>query len=303
MISAAVGALIVLVLSIALQWGKDRDGALDPPALFEAEPGTCMNWNRPDASDIREVPCGAPHLFEVTGKTDLSGRYGEDAPFPDARQWQRIKEERCTRVANGYLRGKFDPDGRFGVGAFTPSRHGWESGDRTLQCGVQQPGPSGKLYEGKGRIAQVDQSNTYPAGRCLGINGTAVWDPVDCAKPHAVEVVGIVDLSKEFPKAYPEVPKQDEFLSTRCGELGARYAGGPQVIREKGLVTYWDTLSRESWETGSRSVNCKVSAQLPDGSGLAPVTGTVKGKVEVGEKPAPESPEKIQPGVPAGRTR
>ena len=110
-------------------------------------------------------------------------------------------------------------------------------------------------------------------------------------------------LSKEFPKAYPEVPKQDEFLSTRCGELGARYAGGPQVIREKGLVTYWDTLSRESWETGSRSVNCKVSAQLPDGSGLAPVTGTVKGKVEVGEKPAPESPEKIQPGVPAGRTR
>ncbi|MGW1680492.1 septum formation family protein, partial [Saccharopolyspora sp. NPDC002376] len=183
------------------------------------------------------------------------------------------------------------------------SEEGWADGDRTLHCGLQQPGPSGKLYPIKGSASTTDQSNIYPEGRCLGINGTAVWDPVDCAKPHAVEITGMVNLGDEFPGGWPAEKDQDPFLFNRCAELTERFAGGPNVAKDKGLVIYWDTLPEESWNAGSRQVNCKVSAQLPDGSGLAPVTGSVKGEVRVGKEPAPQITTAGQPGAPAAEPR
>ncbi|MFB9566651.1 septum formation family protein [Saccharopolyspora hordei] len=296
MICAVLGALLVLVVSALLNWpgdgagggGSDRPGSSPAPrVVFTAPPGSCLHWTEPDAADIRKVTCSEPHLFEVTGTADLRPQFGEDAPFPRTEQWQQIKQERCVEVSTSFLSGRFDPNGRFSVGAFTPSEDGWADGDRTLHCGLQQPGPSGRLYPMTGSASTVDQSNVYPEGRCLGINGTAVWDPVDCTKPHSVEITGVVDLSEQFPGGYPAEGDQDGFLATRCAELTDRYAGGPTVAKDKGLVTYWDTLAQESWDAGSRTVNCKVSAQLPDGSGLAPVTGSVKGEVRVGKEPAP----------------
>lgn len=314
MISAALGAMLVLVISAVLNWpvgGNDsgigasgKEGAAPaPPPVFEARAGTCLNWAEPDAGDIRQVTCAEPHLFEVTGKADLRAEFGDQTPFPNTEQWQQLKQARCTEVSTQFLSGRFDPHGRFSVGAFTPSVEGWNSGDRTLHCGVQQPGPSGKLYKVTGSASESDQSDTYSDGRCLGINGTDVWDPVDCAKPHSVEITGTVNLGKQFPAGYPPEPDQDAFLSTKCGELTAQYAGSPTAAPDKGLIAYWDTLPQESWDAGSREVNCKVSAQLPDGSGLAPVTGSVKGPVEVGKEPAPQDTAPTEPGVPASVPR
>ncbi|MFR9729085.1 septum formation family protein [Saccharopolyspora sp. MS10] len=314
MIAAALGGALVLLISALLNtpsggggsgWGgPGRQGAAPAtPPVFEAEAGTCLHWIEPDAADIRQVKCTERHLFEVTGKADLRADFAGTAPYPSAEQWQQLKQERCTAVSEQYLRGRFDPEGRFSVGAFTPSQRGWGSGDRTLHCGLQQPGPSGELFASKGDVAHQDQSNTYDVGRCLGINGTEVWDPVDCARPHAVEVTGIIDLSTEFPAEYPSEDDQDDFLATRCGELTAEYAGSPTAVEDKKLVAYWDTLTEESWDAGSREVNCKASAQLPDGSGLAPVTGSVKGDVTVGEEPAPQNSAPVQPGVPAAGER
>ncbi|QUG99529.1 septum formation family protein [Saccharopolyspora erythraea] len=308
MISAAIGAMLILLISALLNWPSGGDGvggpgrigsAPAPRAVFSAKAGTCLNWTEPDAADIRQVTCSEAHLFEVTGTADLKGEFGPQAPFPDTEQWQQLKTDRCTQVSAQFLSGRFDPHGRFAVGAFTPSEQGWAEGDRTLHCGLQQPGPSGKLYRVSGSASKIDQSNVYDEGRCLGINGTAVWDPVDCAQLHSVEITGVVDLGEQFPGGFPAVPEQDNFLATRCGELTAGYAGGPTVVRDKGLTTYWDTLPMESWDAGSRKVNCKVSAQLPDGSGLAPVTGSVKGEVRVDKEPAPEDAAPVQPGVPA----
>ncbi|WP_229680008.1 septum formation family protein [Saccharopolyspora thermophila] len=311
MISAALGALVILVISV-LTWpsrnsgvgGSGRVGSAPAPqVVFDAPAGTCLNWTEPDATDISQVTCAEPHLFEVTGKTDLRAEFGDGAPFPNTEQWQQLKQQRCIDVSRQFLANRFDPYGRFSVGAFTPSEEGWEAGDRTLHCGLQQPGPSGKLYRTTGSAASVDQSNTYEVGRCLGINGTAVWDPVSCDQPHAVEITGLVDLGEQFPGGYPPEPDQDGFLATRCADLTAQYAGAPTAARDKGLVTYWDTLAQESWDAGSRKVNCKVSAQLPDGSGLAPVTGSVKGQVTVGREPAPQVTSPEQPGVPATEPR
>lgn len=308
MLSAAIGALLVLVVSAVLNWPTGNDGsgfgasgkegaAPAPAAVFNAKAGTCLDWTAPDARDIRRVPCDQPHLFEVTGKADLRGNFGDRAPFPDTDQWQQVKQQRCTQVSASFVR--FDPNGRFSVGAFTPSEDGWASGDRTLHCGLQQPGPSGKLFRITGSVGRLDQSNTYSVGRCLGINGTSVWDPVDCSRPHSVEITGLVDLKSQFSGGYPKETDQDAFLAPKCAELTAQYAGGGSVAQNKGLIPYWDTLSPESWAAGSRQVNCKLSAQLPDGSALAPVVGSVKGPVQIGKEAAPKDTAPVERGVPA----
>lgn len=325
MISAALGGLLVLVVSAVLNWPTSQDGgsssgggsgggsevgasgkqgaAPAPPPVFEAAVGACLNWTAPDASDIRKVDCSEPHLFEVTGKSDLRPEFGDRAPFPTAERWEQLKKQRCTEVAVRYLDGDFDPNGRFQVGAFTPSRQGWESGDRTLHCGLQQPGRSGKLYRFTGSVKELDQSDVYESGTCLGINGTSVSDPVECSQPHSFEITGVVDLGKEFPEEYPPIEEQDKFLFTRCQELTTKYAGSPKAAEDKGLTVSWDNLTQESWDAGSRKVNCKVGAQLPDEGGLAPVTGSIKGEVTVGTETAPTDPAPAAPGVPATGTR
>ena len=65
------------------------------------------------------------------------------------------------------------------------------------------------------------------------------------------------------------------------------YAGGENVISDKKLTVYWDNLTEESWNAGSRKINCNLAALLPDRSGFAPVTGSVTGDVLVGDSAAP----------------
>lgn len=314
MLSATIGALLILVISVLVSQPSGGDdqgagggpggiGAAPTPQEFEAPRGTCLNWTAPDAADIDEVACDQPHLFEVSGTADLGGEFPQGTPYPNAERWQELKQDRCVQVSDEYLESGLDPVGRLAVGAFTPSEEGWQQGDRTLHCGLQQPGPSGELYPVSERVSELDQSETYEAGRCLGINGTAVWDPVDCSEPHAVEITGTVDLSDEFTDGYPSEQDQDGYLATRCRELTAHYAGSPEAVRDKGLVAYWDTLAEESWDAAARQVNCKVSAQLPDGSGLAPITGSVTDEVDVREEPAPELTDEGTPGVPASSER
>ncbi|GAA2333935.1 septum formation family protein [Saccharopolyspora halophila] len=314
MVAAAVGALAILVASLLLNWPtSDSDNAGSgsgtfgsapaPDVAFEAKAGECLTWSESDASDIRKVTCAEPHLFEVTGPFDLKAEFPPQAPYPSAEHWQRLKEERCIEVTDQYLQGEFDPNGRFSIGAFTPSKENWEDGDRTLHCGLQQPGPSGKLYPVEGAAGEMDQSNVYPAGRCLGISGSQVWDPVACSQQHAVEISAVVNLSEEFTEGYPSEDDQDTFLATKCEELTAGYAGGPEVAEDKGLIVFWDTMPEESWNVGSRLVNCKLGVPLPDGSGLAPVTGSVKNQVKIGKQPAGERTTPTQPGAPATRPR
>jgi hypothetical protein len=315
LISVAVGALLILTISTLLNWpvGGDepgigasvRRGASPAPAsVAAAGPGTCLDWTAPDGHDAHPVPCDHAHLFEVTGKAALRTEFGRKAPFPDTEQWQQLKHQRCTQVSSQYLSSGLDPKGRFGVGAFTPSEQGWNSGDRILHCGLQQPGQSARLYRFTGSVASLDQSDVYPEGRCLGINGKAVADPIpDCSQPHSVEITGVVNLAEPFHDRFPSESDQDGFLATRCAELSARYAGSPIAAPTKGLIAYWDTLALDSWDAGSRRVNCKVSAPLPDGSGLAPVTGSIKGAVQVGHAPAPQDTGQREAGLPAADTR
>lgn len=258
-------------------------------------PGTCLNWSRPDAADAAIVPCAKPHLFEQAGTVALA-----DQPvLPDDRQWRQLVNERCTTVVETYLDGSYDPDGRYRVGALKPSPAKWEEGDRELRCGLQSASRSGALYPLSGRAADGDQSAVQEAGTCLAIDGRTIGDPVDCTGAHAVEAVGVVDMTEKFPEAFPLVADQDAFLQPECARIADEYAGGPEVIAAKKLTVYWDNLTEASWAAGTRKVNCNLAALLPDRSGFAPVTGSVRGEVLVGETPAPPSANAPAPGVPA----
>ena len=263
-----------------------------PPAT----PGTCLNWTRADASDTHAVDCSQAHLFEQAGTVLLA----DQTELPDDGRWRQLVRERCDPVVKQYLGGRFDPDGRFRIGALKPSPAKWAQGDRELRCGLQSASRSGALYPMAGKAVDQDQAAVHQPGTCLGIDGRTIGDPVDCAGPHAVEAVGVVDLAEQFDdEEFPAVDAQDEYLQTECTKIASSYAGGDDVIGEKKLTVYWDNLTEDSWSAGTRRVNCNLAALLPDRSGFAPVTGSVRGPVTVGDTPAPPATGTPEPGVPA----
>jgi hypothetical protein len=272
--------------------GRDVVEVPAPPA----DPGTCLNWTRGDAADAEVVDCAQPHLFEQAGSVSLA----DQTSLPDERGFRQLVSERCGPVVSSYLKGKFDPDGRYRVGALKPSPAKWAAGDRDLRCGLQSSSRSGAMFATTGTVATSDQSAVQEAGSCLGIDGRTIGDPVSCAQPHAVETVGIVDLSRKFPGDFPSVGEQDAFLQPECARIAGEYAGDPAAISAKKLTVYWDNLGAESWKVGTRRVNCNLAALLPDRSGFAPVTGSVKdANVIVSDQPAPPAPESTEPAPPA----
>jgi Septum formation len=301
---AVLGALAAL-LAVGVPTGKAALLAVGPvltttPSAqpLRAPAHTCLTWQKPDATDASQVSCSQPHLFEVTGALDLAD-FGADAAFPDATRWQQLVTQRCTERTIQALADHFDPFGRFTVGAIKPSEAGWLGGDRTLRCGVQSAGRTGTLFPSTGTVLTQDQSDVHPPGTCLGNDSKAVGDPVDCAGPHAIEVVGVVDLKDASPKGYPDEAAQDRLLNTECTRLAKDFSGGPAVVGNKGLTLFWETLRKESWQAGSTRVDCRLGAFLPDRSGFAPVTGSVKGPVQVGKQPAPAAPHNLGPAPAA----
>ena len=272
--------------------GQQEVVEMAPPP---ATPGTCLTWSRPDASDTSVVDCTQTHLFEQAGTVTLS----DQKDLPDDGRWRQLVRERCDPVVRDYLGGRFDPDGRYRVGALKPSPAKWDQGDRELRCGLQSASRSGALYPMAGKAREQDQSAVHEPGTCLGIDGRTIGDPVDCAGAHAVEAVGVVDLGDKFDDEFPAVDEQDEFLQTACTKLATTYSGGDDVIADKELTVYWDNLTEDSWKAGTRRVNCNLAALLPDRSGFAPVTGSVRGPVTVGDTPAPPQTNTPEPGVPA----
>ncbi|MCA1835334.1 MAG: septum formation family protein [Actinobacteria bacterium] len=293
-----------MLVAVGVPTGKAALLAVAPnlPLPTTAQPlrvpaHTCLTWQRQDATDAKAVSCTQPHLFEVTATLDLQD-FGANQAFPDPGQWQQLVVQRCTERTTQALNDHFDPFGRFTVGAIKPSEAGWQSGDRMLRCGVQSTGRTGMLFATTGDVLTQDQSDVHPPGTCLGNDGKSVGDPVDCAVPHAIEVVGVVDLKRAFPNGYPDEAAQDKVLNTECTRLGRDYSGGPAVATNKGLTLFWETLRAQSWHAGSTRVDCRLGAFLPDRSGFAPVTGSVKGPVQISKQPAPAAPRDLGP-VPA----
>ena len=282
MIGASVGGFLLLGLSAFTSWPVSGIGVLGTTSkstvnpAYESEAADCLNWTKSDLSDVKKVDCGNQHLFEVTGKVDISAEYPKDAKYPPAVDWQKISLDHCAKPTVDYLSGKFDPFGKYTVGPLNPGEKEWNAGFRTLRCGLQVVGPAGGLLPSFGAATKQDQSDVYDPGVCLGLNGKSVGDPVDCAQPHTFEIIGVVDLALAIQGPdFPPPEKQDEVLPAICDTMAAEYSGGAD-LKAKGLVATWDNRVLESWTAGSKRVNCKIGAVPADASGLTAFAGSVR---------------------------
>jgi hypothetical protein len=278
MAGASVGAVIVLVLSVAMGWSivSGASAAADPASIVaNAAVGSCLTWTRSDESDLGQVDCGQPHVFEVTGSADVSGAYPAGAPFPNLATWQQIVKNDCAANATGYI-GTLDPNGKYVVSALKPTAQQWSSGNRTLRCGLQSATPSGAAMPTTGTAKGQDQSAVYPAGVCLALVNGGPGGPVSCTDQHAYEIVGTVDLGGYFPGGYPAIADQQTKLAQLCQPVLSGYDGNANLGAYQ-LTLTWDTIQQASWAAGSHKVNCKVGSLSQDGGGLAPVTGSIKG--------------------------
>jgi hypothetical protein len=298
MAGALAGALGLMVATLLFSWpvavkGSASSAADEALLAFNSPGGTCLDWPADNPRAMRPVDCGQPHVFEVTSQVDISPDHAESAPPPDEKRWQQIANEKCTEGVAVYLGGKLDPTGKYSVSALKPTDDQWRSGDRKLRCGVHRVTSLGTRLLTTGSAAKADQSNIFPPGTCFALTeNKGVGDPVDCEKQHAIEVVGNADLSQAFTAAFPPAEEQGKKLAELCAQLAAEYSNGLDLASKK-LTLTWDTLQDPSWAAGSRMVDCKVGAALPDGSGLSPVAGTVKGAGGVAapaESAPPSSP-------------
>ncbi len=306
MAGAFVGSLLLLGTSTVFSWpvavGNAPITVEEERALaFDAPTGSCLTWTPPEGADMKRVDCAQPHLFEVTSNVDISADYPANSPVPEVSRWHDIAKQKCTPGATAYLGGTLDPFGRYTISALKPTDPQWQDGDRKLRCGLQRMAPSGGLLASSGTAAHQDQSNVHDPGTCLALlDNQKIGDPIPCDRSHAYEIVGNVDLGPAFPGDYPTKDAQADKANELCAAVTNEYTGGADLAA-KGLTPYPDTLEQESWAAGSRKVDCKVGAKLPDGSGLAPITNSVRGSGTEGS-PAPPVPTEptTTSGTPAG---
>ncbi|MGM1064965.1 septum formation family protein [Saccharothrix sp. Mg75] len=277
MLGAFASAFTLLALSTFTSWPVGARGVVAGTSsqvnpVLEAQAGDCLNWTRKDLTDVAKVDCAGQHLFEVTGVSDISASHGPQAPFPDDAAWQQISQDNCVQLSMAYLGNKFDPFGKYTVGPLNPGERLWAQGQRTLRCGLQVAGPAGGLLPSFGTARTQDQSDVYDPGVCLGITeALGVGDPVECAKPHTFEIVGVVPLP---PGDFPAPEAQDELMAGECARISAEYTGGMD-LKAEGLIVTWDTRAPESWAAGSHLANCKIGA-VPVEGGLAAWQGSVR---------------------------
>ncbi|MFC4376601.1 septum formation family protein [Nocardia halotolerans] len=255
-----------------------------------ADVGDCLNWTRTDRSDLLKVNCADEHLFEVAGVINLGaypGReFGEGTRHPDSLRLTELRDEHCLPAVQNYLGGRLDPRGKYLVNVMSPSPAGWQHGDRTLRCGVQVAATAASPPS-TGSVVGSDQSKVHPVGTCLGINQNLPTDPVDCAQPHAVEIVGNVNLGAEFTGGPPTEAQQDKFVEAECNRMSTEYLGSPDAIRNKTLTLFFDYLEPSSWLAGSRRLDCWLGKGV-DREGFAPIVGSARGEILIdGQAPVP----------------
>lgn len=250
----------------------DGSQAADPSApdaaaasFTSASAGACVTWDiAPDgtATGFEQTSCDKPHRFEISAREDLSAyptsEFGRNAERPDITRQNALRDELCEAPTVSYLDGKWDPQGRYDIASILPPAASWEKGDRTLLCGLQTTDAAGVPQESTGKVAEVDQAVVAKPGECRKVDESQVVSTVPCTEPHQMETVSVINLAERFPDGYPSDEELDKHLSETCTQDAMDYLGGEENLYQSTLQPFWDALSRESWEGGSRSVNCSL---------------------------------------------
>ncbi|KAB1504346.1 septum formation family protein [Corynebacterium sp. 320] len=264
-----------------------------------ANTGSCITWtpaNNGTNTNFTTVDCAQPHRFEVSAREDLSqyptSEFGEDSAIPNLERQQQLTSQLCVGPTMSYLNGKLDPEGRYTISPILPPANSWDAGDRTMLCGVMVQDAQGRSVETTGLAAEQDQSAALPADTCVRADGDATVE-VPCDQDHSWQVVSVVNLAEKFPDAWPTPEQQNEHLNEVCTEAARAYLGGDDQLYESTLTPFWTTLKQQSWDAGSRNVNCAVTFGHP-GGGFAVLNGDVRQGFTI-DGAAPEKRQKRPP--------
>ncbi|MEX5633108.1 septum formation family protein [Parafrankia sp. FMc2] len=121
--------------------------------------GHCYSWDQDKTmSDVDDVPCAGPHLFEAAGRASLFADHPISDLYPTPDQWGEIIHRSCPDIIRAYLGYPLDPYGRFAAGGIHPEELGWDRGERLMTCGIVSSDSVGdarvfRLFEGGARGA------------------------------------------------------------------------------------------------------------------------------------------------------
>lgn len=246
-----------------------------------ADVGTCLNWEVAEdgaVANFQQTPCEQEHRFEVSKREDLgiypTSEFGPDADMPDLARQAELREELCHSATITYLGGKFDPAGKYAIAPILPPASAWDNGDRTLLCGLQTTDEQGTPLPTSGKVVDNDQANIAQAGDCRAVGEDQVLRTVDCAEPHQLETTAVVNLGERFREGFPEIGQQDDFLADRCAQTAEEYMGGEENLYQSTLQVYWGTVLEDSWNGGTRSVNCSLMHANPSTNSFSTIVGS-----------------------------
>lgn len=288
------------------QTNHNRTKDADPvPASFnDAQAGSCINWKpgpKGANSDFATVDCAENHRFEVATREDLStyptSEFGPESPLPGKTRQEKLTNELCVGPTLKYLQGKLDPEGRYSIAPILPPKSAWAEGDRTMLCGVMVIDEDSRAVETRGLAAKQDQSRVSKPDACVLVKGNTTTETA-CDRPHSWQVTKLVDLSKNFSGPWPGVDQQNQYLNKICTEAAREYLGGDDALYNSTLAPFWTTLQKQSWDAGSRSVNCALTFGKR-GGGFATLQGDVRQKFTIDGQPPAKQPKRNplrQPG-------
>lgn len=285
--------------------GSSTEQSAENSTFTTADTGSCLTWDVAkggEVSNFQQTDCGQDHRFEVSARENLAvyptSEFGDNAPMPSLERQAKLREELCQGATLQYLKGRFDPTGRFSIAPILPSAEAWAGGDRTMLCGLQTTNQDGTPQLTKGTVATVDQANIAERGQCLAINesdDSQALHLVPCDQPHQLETVSVVNLAEKFPDgAYPSPEAQNQFLSDHCAAAATEYVGGDENLYQSTLQPYWGSISEASWSGGTRSVNCSLMHANSGAGSFSAITGSATagrdGLRINGEPPAQQPP-------------
>jgi hypothetical protein len=285
---AAIAASVAVVLQM-----RDRSAASTPTA--DAHTGDCLTWppGVPERAVITD--CADDHVFEVADSQAVETNSVPATSSSDVEFRQKF-QQMCAQAVGRYLGPRYDPGGRFVVGAvFKPLGPDRQFSGRLL-CGLQLPSDGAASAQFRGRVVDQDQSSIWPAGTCLGIkDGQPTEVVVGCASPHAVEITGMDDLSTAFDQAAPSIEAQDAVVRDACTAVTSSYLS-PDTLAVTGLVLRYRPIEATGWIAGGRRIACRIGSPKADG-GWATLVGTAKTGLLIDGQPAAPAPNPVGPAA------
>nr|WP_242517021.1 septum formation family protein [Corynebacterium mendelii] len=265
------------------------------PVFSDAQPGDCLTWDvGADAtvSNFHKTDCAKDHRFEVSSRENLAAfpasEFGPEAEPPSITRQAQLREQLCKQPTIDYLKGTWDPNGRYIIAPILPQPAFWKAGDRTMLCGVQAPNDQGIPQLTRGKAAEQDQSRAAYPGQCIAVDRANATKIVDCQADHALEITQVVDLKQQFPETTPTVDEQDEYLKPICQQAAQDYVGGDDNLYNSTLESFWTVIQPRSWEGGSHTAKCALIKSSEDG--FATLNGSAKGEFTINGAPPPPQP-------------